>query len=402
MTKPTFAEIEKKVRAGERLTAEDGLALFLEPNLLKVGALANEVRERLHGDRTYFNRNMRLEVTNVCVASCLFCSFAKLEEHMPGSHTMTLAEAWKELETRMDDPPSELHVVNGLHPGLPFSYYEDLLAGFKRIKPDIHLKCFTAVEIHFFARHYGMTYEEVLLKLRAKGLDSLPGGGAEIFHPDVRSRISHDKATGDDYLEVHRVAHRLGMMTNATMLYGHIETFEHRVDHLLRLRGLQDESLGLQKTSAAGRGGVLQAFIPLAFHPDGNGMKNLPAPTAVDDLRTLAVSRLMLDNIEHVKAYWVSSGPDVAQIGLAFGADDLDGTIVHETIYHAAGSNSPQGLTEKDLVRLIREAGRIPIERDTLYRVVKEYGQAAMPEAALKVRDRKAEKHLSILKESVS
>jgi aminodeoxyfutalosine synthase len=197
------------------------------------------------------------------------------------------------------------------------------------------------------------------------------------------------------------------MMTNATMLYGHIETFEHRVDHLLRLRGLQDESLALAKRNAgnasAGTGrGILQAFIPLAFHPDGNGMKNLPAPTAVDDLRTLAVSRLMLDNVEHVKAYWVSSGPDVAQIGLSFGADDLDGTIVHETIYHAAGSNSPQGLTEKDLVRLIREAGRIPIERDTLYRVVKEYGKAVMPEAAVKVRDRKAEKHLSIVKEIVS
>ena len=404
-TRPTFAEIEKKVRAGERLTAEDGMALFHEPNLLKVGALANEVRERLHGDRTYFNRNMRLEVTNVCVASCLFCSFAKLEEHMPGSHTMTLEEAWKELEVRMDNPPSELHVVNGLHPGLPFSYYTDLLKGFKRIKADIHLKCFTAVEIHFFARHYGMTYEEVLLELQEAGLDSLPGGGAEIFHPDVRSRISHDKATGDDYLEVHRVAHRLGMMTNATMLYGHIETFEHRIDHLIRLRQLQDESLAAAKANggpASGNRGILQAFIPLAFHPDGNGMKNLPAPTAVDDLRTLAVSRLMLDNIEHVKAYWVSSGPDVAQIGLAFGADDLDGTIVHETIYKAAGSNSPAGLTEKDLVRLIREAGRIPIERDTLYRVVKEYGRAAMPEAALKVRDRKAEKHLSILKESVS
>jgi aminodeoxyfutalosine synthase len=372
----SLADIAAKVRGGKRLDAEDGLALFMHPDLLAVGALANEVREKLHGDRTYFNRNMRIEVTNVCVASCLFCSFAKLEEHMPGAHTMKIEDAWKELSDRMDDPPSEIHVVNGLHPGLPFSYYEDLLRGFKRIKADIHLKCFTAVEIHFFARHYGMTYEEVLTKLRAAGLDSLPGGGAEIFHPEVRTRISHDKATADEYLEVHRVAHRMGMKTNVTMLFGHIETFAHRVDHMLRTRALQDET------------GGFQAFIPLAFHPDGNGMKNLPAPTAIDDLRTIAVSRLMMD--------WVSSGPDVAQIALRFGADDIDGTIVHETIYHAAGSNVPQGLREGDLVRLIREAGRLPIERDTLYNVVREYPLGTMPEAAVKVRDRKAPRHLEI------
>jgi len=374
--------IARKVRHGERLDASDALALFLEPDLLAVGALANTVRERMHGDRTYFNRNMRIEVTNVCVASCLFCSFAKLEEGAPGAHTMKVEQAWRELEDRMDDPPSEIHIVNGLHPGLPFSYYEDLLRGFKRIKPDIHMKCFTAVEIHFFAQHYKMTYAEVLTRLREAGLDSLPGGGAEIFHEDVRRRISHDKANADEYLEVHRVAHGLGMRTNSTMLYGHIETFEHRVDHLMRLRGLQDET------------GGMQAFIPLAFHPDGNGMKNLPAPTAVDDLRTLAVSRLVLDNVPHIKAYWVSMTPKIAQLGLRFGADDIDGTIVHETIYHAAGSPSPQGLGYDELVRLIREAGRIPIERDTLYNVVREHPKSALPEAALKVRDRKAERHL--------
>lgn len=375
-----FDVIKEKVRRGERLTAGDGLALFLEPDLLAVGALANEVRERRHGDRTYFNRNMRIEVTNVCVASCLFCSFAKLEEHMPGAHTMSLEEAWKELEdARKGDgeSPTEVHVVNGLHPGLPFSYYEELLRGFKRIDPTIHLKCFTAVEIHFFAQHYGMTHEEVLTKLKAAGLDSLPGGGAEIFDEDVRHRISRDKATAAEYLEVHRVAHRLGLRTNATMLYGHIETFAHRVDHLLRLRALQDETKGLQ------------AFIPLAFHPDGNGMKNLPAPTAVDDLRTIAVSRLMLDNVDHIKAYWVSLTPDVAQVALRFGADDIDGTIVHETIYKAAGTRSPGALRYDELVRLIREAGRIPVERDTLYNVVKEHPKAKAPEAAMKVKDRK-------------
>jgi aminodeoxyfutalosine synthase len=392
----TFASIQQKVRSGERLSFDDGLALFCEPDLLALGVLANEVRERLHGDRTYFNKNMRLEVTNVCVASCLFCSFAKLEDGAPGSRTMKLQEAWAELRARMDDPPTEIHIVNGLHPGLPFSYYEELLAGFKRIKPDVHMKCFTAVEIHFFARHYGMTYEEVLTKLRAAGLDSLPGGGAEIFHPDVRTRISGDKATADEYLEVHRTAHRMGMRTNATMLYGHVETFEHRVDHLLRLRALQDEAR-LEGLAPTERWKGFQAFIPLAFHPDGNGMKNLPAPTAIDDLRTIAVSRLLLDNVDHIKAYWVSSGPDVAQIALRFGADDLDGTIVHETIYHAAGSPVPQGLRESDLVRLIREAGRIPIERDTLYRVVREHSREAMPEAAVKVRERKAGKHLEII-----
>lgn len=368
--------IREKVKRGERLSESDGLALFLEPDVLAIGQLANEVREKRHGDRTYFNRNMRVEVTNVCVASCLFCSFAKLEAHMPGAHTMSLEEAWHELEIRMDDPPTEIHIVNGLHPGLPFSYYEDLLRGFKRIKPDVHMKCFTAVEIHFFAQHYKMTHEEVLTRLRDAGLDSLPGGGAEIFAEEIRSRISDDKATATEYLEVHRVAHKLGIRTNATMLYGHIETFAHRVDHLLRLRALQDETQGLQ------------AFIPLAFHPDGNGMKNLPAPTAIDDLRTLAISRLMLDNVDHIKAYWVSLTPDVAQIALRFGADDIDGTIVHETIYKAAGTSSPGALSEGDLIRLIREAGRVPVERDTLYNVVREYPRAEVPEGALKAKER--------------
>ena len=300
---------------------------------------------------------------------------------------MTHEQAFAKLRARVEarDPITEIHIVNGLHPHLPFSYYEELLRGFKRIKPDVALKCFTAVEIHFFAELYRMTYQEVLSKLRAAGLDSLPGGGAEIFHPEVRTRIAHDKATAEQYLEVHDVAHRLGMKTNATMLYGHIETFEHRVDHMLRIREKQDKS------------GGFQAFVPLAFHPDGNGMKNLPGPTGVDDLRTIAVSRLVLDNVDHVKAYWVSSTPKVAQIALRFGADDVDGTIVHETIYHAAGSTSPQGLSRDMLVRLIREAGFLPVERDTHYRVVEELARAALPEGAVKVRERKANKHLEVI-----
>jgi aminodeoxyfutalosine synthase len=382
---PSLESIAAKIGAGERLSFDDGVALFRHADWVAVGELAHRDRTRRHADRAYFNRNMRLEVTNVCVASCLFCSFAKLKEGDPGAHTMRASDAWRELEMRMHDPPSEIHIVNGLHPDLPFSYYEELLRGFKRIKPDIALKCFTAVEIHFFAELYGMSYEEVLTKLRAAGLDSLPGGGAEIFHPDVRTRISHDKATADQYLEVHQVAHRLGMKTNATMLYGHIETFEHRVDHILRLRDQQDKS------------GGFQAFIPLAFHPDGNGMRHLPGPTGVDDLRTIAVSRLLLDNVDHIKAYWVSSTPKIAQIALRFGADDVDGTIVHETIYHAAGSQSPQGLTRDMLIRLIQEAGFMPVERDTYYGVVEELPRAALPEAALKVRERKAGKHLEVI-----
>lgn len=390
MRSARFSEIEAKVRAGVRLDERDGLALFEEPDLLALGALANEVRERRHGDRTYFNRNVRLEVTNVCVASCNFCSFAKLEEGAPGSVTLTVPQAIEALRRKIDpaEPPTEVHVVNGLHPGLPFSYYEELLRALRAEFPWAHRKCFTAVEIHFFARHYGMTHREVLERLIDAGLESLPGGGAEVFAPEVRQRIAHDKATADEWLAVHREAHALGMMTNATLLYGHIETFAHRVDHLLRLRALQDESV------AAGRG-RFQAFIPLAFHPDGNGMRALPGTTGVDDLRTLAVSRLVLDNFDHLKAYWVSSTPKVAQIGLSFGADDVDGTIVGETIYTAANKKAPDGLTVDELVRLVREAGRVPVERDTLYRVVREFPRAAL-EGQFKVRERRQGRHLQV------
>jgi aminodeoxyfutalosine synthase len=232
------------------------------------------------------------------------------------------------------------------------------------------------VEIHYFAEKYKMTYREVLERLRKAGLDSMPGGGAEILDPEVRRRIAQGKCSGEQYLEVHRVAHGLGIRTNTTMLYGHIETFEHRVDHLLQLRALQDETSGFQ------------CFIPLAFHNENNGLERLPEPTAFDDLKTLAVSRLLLDNIAHVKAYWVSMGLDVAQLALRFGADDLDGTIVHETIYHSAGSDVPMGMTRADLIRLIREAGRIPVERDTLYGIVEELPAAEAPEASLKLKER--------------
>jgi aminodeoxyfutalosine synthase len=374
------AAIEEKVRAGQRLSFEEGCELFLERDLLKLGMLANWVREQRHGDRTYFNVNMRFEATNVCEASCSFCAFAKLKEGDPGAHTTTHEAAWKELAEHPDARLTELHMVNGLHPDLPFEWYEELLRGWKRVRPEVHLKCFTGVEIHYFAQKFGMTLAQVLTRLRAAGLGSLPGGGAEILHPDVRRRIATDKASGDDYLQAHRAAHQLGLPSNCTMLYGHIETFEHRVDHLLRLRGLQDET------------GGFQCFIPLAFHNENNSLKKLPEPTAVDSLRTLAVSRLLLDNFAHIKAYWVSMGVATAQTALRFGADDLDGTIVHESIYHSAGSRVPMALSRDELVRLIREAGRVPVERDTTYGVVEELPRAELPEAALKLRERFAEK----------
>jgi aminodeoxyfutalosine synthase len=353
-----LADIAEKLDAGSRLSFDDGVRLFESPDLLALGWLANREREKRHGDRTYYNFNIRLEATNVCVASCLFCSFARLRPGDAGSYTMSLEQAWDKLRLRSHQPLTEVHVVNGLHPELPFAYYLELLRGFKRIRPEIHLKCFTAVEIAFFADLYGRTDEEVLRELQLAGLDSLPGGGAEIFAERVRRKICHDKCGADRYLAIHRQAHALGMRSNITMLYGHIETIPERVDHMLRTRALQDES------------GGLQAFIPLAFHPDNNQMRKLPPPTAADTLRVHAVSRLMLDNVPHVKAFWIATGVDVAQIALWFGVDDLDGTVQEEKIYHMAGARTPEALSTFGIRRLIRAAGRAPVERDTLYNVV--------------------------------
>jgi aminodeoxyfutalosine synthase len=353
------ADVADKVAAAERLTFDDGVRLFRTSDLLAVGWIANRERERRHGRRTYFNHNLRLEATNVCEASCLFCSFARLKPSDAGAHTMTVEQVLDKLRQRAHEPLTEIHIVNGLHPELPFEYYKDLLRGLKAIRPDVHLKCFTAVEIAYFADLYGLTDERVLIELGEAGLDSLPGGGAEIFAPRVRQKICHDKCDGDRYLAIHRTAHRLGMRTNMTMLYGHIETVEERVDHLLQIRALQDETRGLQ------------AFIPLAFHPDNNQMRKLPPPSASDTLRVHAVARLLLDNVDHIKAYWISCGVEVAQTALWFGADDLDGTVQEETIYHMAGSRTPTALSTVQIEELIREAGREPIERDTLYNVVR-------------------------------
>jgi aminodeoxyfutalosine synthase len=353
-----LSDIADKLAAGVRLDLSDGVRLFECDDLLLVGWLANREREKRHGGKTFYNYNIRVEATNVCVASCLFCSFARLKPGDADAYTMSLDEAWDKLRRRAAQPLTEVHVVNGLHPDLPFSYYTELLAGFKRIRPNIHLKCFTAVEIAFFADLYGMTDEQVLRELMAAGLDSLPGGGAEIFAERVRQKICHDKCGSDRYLDIHRLAHRLGMRSNVTMLYGHIETPEERVDHMLRARALQDET------------GGFQAFIPLAFHPDNNQMRKLPAPSAAETLRVHAVARLVLDNIAHIKAFWIATGVEVAQTALWFGADDLDGTVQEEKIYHMAGSRTPESMTTREIERLIRAAGREPIERDTLYNVV--------------------------------
>ena len=355
-----LGDVADKLDAGIRLQLEDGVRLFEAPDLHAIGWLANRARERRHGRRTFFNHNIRLEATNVCVASCLFCAFARLQPGDDGAYTMTLEQAWDKLRARIGQSITEVHVVNGLHPDLPWDYYLELLRGFKRIRPAIHLKCFTAVEIAFFADLYGKTDEQVLRELMEAGLDSLPGGGAEVFAERVRRKIAHDKCDGARWLDIHRTAHRLGLRTNVTMLYGHIETNAERVDHMLRARALQDDT------------GGFQAFIPLAFHPDNNRMQKLPAPTAADTLRVHAVARLMLDNIPHIKAFWIATGVEIAQMLLWYGADDLDGTVQEERIYHMAGAPTPEAMTTGEISRLIQSAGRLPVERDTLYNVVSE------------------------------
>ncbi|TPV95589.1 MAG: aminofutalosine synthase MqnE [Myxococcales bacterium FL481] len=352
-----FATIASKVRAEQPLDADDGAFLYRYPDLLALGSLANEVRERMHGNAAYFNVNMHINPTNVCVADCKFCSFARLDPSAAAAYTMSVDEVAGKLAERAGQPLTEVHVVNGLHHNLPWEYYVEVLRALKNVRPDIHLKAYTAVEIHYFAEKFNKTYEQVLGELKDAGLGSLPGGGAEIFAPRARRKLCRDKADADQWLAVHRTAHRLGIRSNCTMLYGTVETIEERIDHMLRLRALQDET------------GGFQTFIPLAFHADNNDLGRLPPPTGVDDLRTYAVARLMLHNIAHLKAYWVMIGVKTAQIALSFGVDDIDGTVQEEKIYHMAGAETPQALARVDLVRLIREAGRDAIERDTLYNV---------------------------------
>src|SRR5512142_2319612 len=368
-----LADVRDKVLAGTRLGDAEALRLFEVKDLSALGALANHVREARHGDLTFYNRNVHLNPTNVCVASCKFCSFARKDDQVASDgYTMSLDEAVEKVLSRRPLGVTEVHIVSGLHPDLPFTYYTDLLSRLRAAWPELSIKAFTAIELHFFAEKFGMTYEEVLRSLLAAGLDTMPGGGAEIFAPRVRRKICDDKATAEQWLEIHRTAHRLGVKTNATMLYGHIERLEERIDHMRRLRELQDETRGFQ------------VFIPLAFHPEHNMIgRAFPKPTGYDSLRTLAVARLYLDNFDHVKAYWVSLGERLAQAALAFGVDDLDGTVLEERIYHMAGATVPQALSEKTLHQLIRAAGRIPAERDSLYHVLRVHG--GVPAPALQV-----------------
>ncbi|HEY6104623.1 MAG TPA: aminofutalosine synthase MqnE [Anaeromyxobacteraceae bacterium] len=353
--------IRDKVMTGRRLDEAEALRLLEARDLAAIGALANHVRETRHGDLAFYNRNLHLNPTNVCVASCKFCSFARPDDK-PASqgYTMSLDQAVEHVVSKRPLGITEVHMVSGLHPDLPWDYYLDTVRRLRRAWPELHIKAYTAVELHFFAQKFGKTHEQVLRELQDAGLTTIPGGGAEIFAPRVRRKICDDKATADEWLAVHRAAHRLGIKSNATMLYGHIETLAERVDHMARLRALQDETRGFQ------------VFIPLAFHPEHNMIgKAFPKPTGYDGLRTYAVARLFLDNFEHVKAYWVSLGERMAQASLSFGVDDVDGTVLEERIYHMAGATTPQALSEAQLHRLIRAAGRVPAERDSLYRILR-------------------------------
>ena len=359
---PTFEDsrldpIRVKVAGGQRLSADDGLTLYRTPDLLGIGWIANTVRERLHGNTTYFNINRHINPTDVCVANCKLCAFGKRTRDGK-AYTLSLEEVWHKAGEGYTEAVTEFHIVGGLHPELTLDWYCEMLRGLKARFPRVHLKAFTMVEIGYFAKRAKMSPRAVLETLKDAGLDSMPGGGAEIFHERVRRIICDHKLTGEEWIDTARIAHQMGLHSNCTMLYGHIETEEDRVDHLLKLRALQDETRGFQ------------TFIPLSFHPDNTALDHIPKTTGFNDIREIAVSRLMLDNIAHIKAYWVMMTPQIAQIAQRFGADDLDGTLVEERIYHDAGATTSQNLRRNDLMRLIREAGREPLERDTLYRPV--------------------------------
>ncbi len=347
-------KIRSKVEAGERLSFDDGMTLEASNDLFALGEMANMVRERYNGNFGYYNVNTHINPTNVCVYKCDFCAFrADLNDER--AYTMDRDQIIERASQAHDRGATELHIVGGLHHKLPFQYYVDVVKWVKEAAPEIHVKAYTGVEIEWFVKIDRRPIRAILETLIEAGLGSLPGGGAEIFHPEVREAICGAKASTETWLEVHRTAHQLGLNSNATMLYGHVEKAKHRIDHLVRLRELQDET------------GGFQTFIPLAFHPDHSRMDEIPKPSGVMDLKTMAISRLMLDNFPHIKAYWVMLGIKTAQIALSFGADDLDGTVVHETIYHAAGADTPQEVSVKEIRRLIAETGREPVERDTLY-----------------------------------
>jgi aminodeoxyfutalosine synthase len=353
---PTVETIRAKVLAGERLTLDDGL--FIDSSAMplnELGELANLVRERKNGNHAYYNINTHLNPTNVCVYRCTFCAF-RSDLRDPKGYMMSDEQILARGQEAVDNGCTEMHIVGGLHHQMKYDWYVDVIRILHRAYPQLHLKGWTAVEINWFQHLTRKPVTAILEELIDAGLGSMPGGGAEIFHPELRDRICEHKADSTNWIEIHRTAHQLGLHTNCTMLYGHIENSYHRIDHLLRLRELQDETSGFQ------------TFIPLAFHPDNTGLSHIKKPSGLMDLRTMAVSRLMLDNVPHIKAYWIMLGIGTAQTALAYGADDLDGTVRHELIYHDAGAQTPEILSVEQICRLIREAGREPVERDTLYR----------------------------------
>lgn len=364
LTDTTLEPIAAKVAAGERLSREDGIALYASNDLLGIGQMADFVRREKNGDRVYFMVNRHINPTNICENRCKFCAFSR-SKGQDGAYEMTLDEIVEAAKAAVPEGAHEVHIVGGLHPDWPFEFYIDMMRRLREALPShVIIQAFTAVEIEYYAQISGLSTVEVLRQLKEAGLDSMPGGGAEIFSDRTRLAAWDKKTSADDWLRIHGEAHSLGIKTNCTMLYGHIETLEERVDHLIRLREQQDIT-----------GGFL-AFIPLAFHPLNTELSNLPGTTGFDDLKTLAIARLMLDNIPHIKAFWIMVGLKMAQLSTVFGVDDLDGTVVEERITHMAGAVTPEALSKDDLLGMIRETGHVPVERDTLYTVIRVYDEA--------------------------
>jgi len=362
-----LAGVWQTVEAGERLDAPQARALLESDDLLALGAMADFARARSVGDEVFFIRNRHINHTNVCRNRCLFCAFSH-DEGDADAFTLSVDEVVdKARETLAEGGVSEIHIVGGEHPDLPFAYYLDMMRALRELAPDVHIQAFTASEIAHFARISGEPVPQVLAELKEAGLGSLPGGGAEVFSGRVRDLICERKISGQEWLDVMRAAHEAGLKSNATMLYGHVERPEELADHLVRLRELQDDT------------GGFNAFIPLSFQPANTGLSELPGPTGFDDLRMLAVGRLVLDNFRHIKAFWINVGLKLAQVSLVFGVNDLDGTVVEEKISHAAGVDTGQELSKAELIRVIRAAGRVPVERDTLYNVVRRYDDDTIP-----------------------
>lgn len=363
--------IAKKVKQQQRITDEEGLLLFEKGSLAFVGALANYIREKLHGDTAYFNRNFHIEPTNVCVFSCKFCSYSRLYAHRDEGWELSIDQMLDIVKSYDGKPITEVHIVGGVHPKMDMAYFIELMQKIKSHRPELHVKAFTAVELDYMFRKAKLTVEEGMKQLHEAGLDSLPGGGAEIFAPEIRMEIAGDKVDADGWLKIHETAHNLGMHSNATMLYGHIEKYTHRIDHMRRLRELQDKTKGFN------------TFIPLKFRNSNNDMSNVAESTIVEDMRMYAIARVYLDNFPHLKAYWPMLGRENAQLTLSYGVNDIDGTIDDSTkIYSMAGSEEQAPtMTTEELVTLIKQVGRKPVERDTLYNVVKDYSNVDLEAA---------------------